>query len=137
MRIIERQFGTARVLDLHGPIVGLAAAEQVDQAICRLISERSILVVNLARVPEMDEHGLLLLRVAARLLRQQGAALRLALPSEPRAPSITRLQSEVECFDAVEDALLDVRAHMVGASLWGRVTRWWGRQTRRVRSVFL
>jgi len=114
MRISERQFGTATVLDLHGPLVGQRASDQLAHAIePHIQSGREVIVINLAKVPDADGDGLCALAKADRALRRSRGALRVALPeSGPRSLTLRRAPALFDCFDSVEDALADIRASM-------------------------
>jgi hypothetical protein len=114
MRISERQFGTARVLDLHGPLIGRDATDQLMHAIAsHLQSPDGVLVVSLAAVPEMDWDGLYALSNAERSARREGASVRMAVPVEAHgSPMLSRARALLDCFESVEDALSDVRASM-------------------------
>ena len=138
MHISQRQFGLARILDLRGPLVGLAAAERLDQAIAPLIREPSLLIVNVAQVTELDDEVLCVLGAAARDFRRNGGALRVAVSGgAPQGLVPRRLRVFFDCFDSVEDALADLRASMSGPVHRRALSRaraachsWWRRISR-------
>jgi hypothetical protein len=113
MRISQRQFGPARILDLQGPFVGLSAIVRVEQTLASMIPLPSLLVVNLALATELDDGVLCALGAAERAVRRAGGAFRVALPPDARGRcSIRPIWALFDCFDCVEDALADVRASM-------------------------
>ena len=136
MRISERQFGSARVLDLHGLLVGQQACEHLSRALePHLQSRREVIVINLTKVPDADADGLHVLVKADMELRRAGGALRVTLPETgPRSLVFRRAPALFDCFDSVEDALADIRASM-GRSQGSRflALRWqaWVEQARR------
>lgn len=134
MHISHRQFGRARILDVQGPLVGLAAAERLAQTLTPVIRESSsLLVLNLTPVTELDDEVLCVLGAAARDVRQRGGALRVAMSTGVMHGRLSRqIRAFFDCFDSVEDALADLRASMGGppprrALLRARAAchRWW------------
>lgn len=131
----QRQFGVARILDFRGPLVGLATAERVKQAIDPLTRASSLLVVNLSQVIELDDEILCVLGTAQRVVREHGGEFRVALPGVAgQRHTVRRLQSFFECYNSVEDALADVRSSMgrpilrrAMARVRARSERWWRR----------
>lgn len=138
MHISHRQFGRARILDVQGPLVGLAAAERLAQAIAPLIRESSLLILNLTPVTEFDDEVLCVLGAAARDVRHRGGALRVAVSTGATGGRLSRqVRAFFDCFDSVEDAVADLRASMGGppqrrALLRARTAchRWWRRISR-------
>lgn len=127
MRISERQFGAARVFDFQGPLVGSEVQRLVKEALePREQAGPELVVVNLARVADLDCDGMSALGLAERALRRKGGALRVALPDDGKRPLMNRrVRTFFDSFDSVEDALADLRAAMAaGAS---RRTTWWRR----------
>jgi hypothetical protein len=127
MRISERQFGTARVLDVHGPLVGREAGAQIERAIePHLQSRPAVIVVNLAKVADLDCDGVFALGLADRTIRRAGGALRLAMPEDGHGPRMLRRAGPLfDCFESVEDALADVRAAMGRRRYLQPVARAW------------
>lgn len=137
MRISERQFGAARVFDLQGALVGGAPTTDIQDAVeARLRATPSeatppLVVVNLARVAQLDCDGLCALGRAERAVRRAGGTLRVALPADrgmhPHAHE--RLRALFDAFDSVEDALADLRASMAAPHmpLAERLRRGWRR----------
>jgi hypothetical protein len=122
MRISQRQFGSARILDLQGPFVGLSATARVEQALGSTPTPPSLLVVNLALATELDEAVVRARAAGERDVRRAGGVFRVAVP--PDAPvhgSIRRSPGSFNCFDSVEDALADVRASL-GRPLYRRAS---------------
>jgi anti-sigma B factor antagonist len=108
MRIGERRFGDAVVLDLAGAIVGGKARTAIDEAVRRHNRTGThTLVVNLGGVPSMDLAGLSTLVDACRRIRQAGGVLRLACVTKRIGDLlvITRLLTVFDTFDSVEDAV--------------------------------
>ena len=117
MRISERQFGAARVFDFQGPLVGSDARVTAEEALERHVQDArtgpELIVVNLARVADVDCDGMSVLGRTERVLRRKGGALRVALPADGRRPLMTRrIRTFFDSFDSVEDALADLRASM-------------------------
>jgi STAS domain len=114
MRISKRQFGTAAILDLHGPLIGQQAHDQLARAMePHLQSGREVIVINLTKVPDADGDAFYALAKADRALRRSRGALRVALPETgPRSLMLRRVPALFDCFDSVEDALADIRASM-------------------------
>jgi ABC-type transporter Mla MlaB component len=137
LRISERQFGTARVLDLHGPLVGREAADRLSQTIARhLQSADGVLVVNLAAVPEIDWDGLYVLNKAERATRRGGASVRMTVPGNGhRSLMLGRARALLDCFESVEDALADVRASMGRGRIYRYVTLCCGVWAERLRRL--
>lgn len=115
-------------MDCQGPLVGGA-----DSAALRRVlwpgeaHPPGLVVVNLARVAEVDYDGMFALAQADRAIRRAGGALRVALPVNRRRPQVSeRIQTLFDAFDSVEEALADLRASMArrrAARLW----EWWPR----------
>lgn len=126
MRIRERQFGTAAVLDLSGRIAGRGANGLLETAVHRHASEgRRVVVVNLGDVPGVDLGGLGALLSAYRVMRQVGGELRLACLTKRIHDLIviTRLLTVFDTFDSVEQAVCgqaeDIREAVPGFSFDG------------------
>ncbi len=131
MQISHRRFGSASVLDVRGPLVGLLEAERLARALTDVPPASPVVVVNLAAARELDDYGLLALGTASRTLRQQRRHLRMAgVPASARR----RLRSATggsDVYETVEDALVDIRDHLARRSSWLAairriVTRWLG-----------
>src|SRR5262245_61032435 len=136
MRISERQFGAAAILDLHGPLLGPQAHDKLARALAtHLQSGREVIVVNLTKVADADGDGLYALVRADQALRRRRRSLRVALPETgPRSLMLRRAPTLFDCFDSVEDALADVRASMGrGGGSRFLALRWqaWVEQARR------
>lgn len=120
MRISERQFGTARVFEIQGALVAGAPAVAIQEAVEARLHTGSgnvrppLVVVSLARVPELDCDGLCALGRAERAVRKAGGTLRVALPANGgRHPAaLEHVRALFDAFDSVEDALADLRASM-------------------------
>jgi hypothetical protein len=137
LRISERQFGTARVLDLHGPLVGREAADRLSQTIApHLQSTDGVLVVNLAAVNEIDWDGLYVLNKAERATRCGEVSVRMTVPGGGhRSLMLGRARALLDCFESVEDALADVRASMGRGRIYRYVTLRCGVWAERLRRV--
>lgn len=123
MRIRERQFGIARVVDCQGPLVGGDACADLRRALWpREADGTALVVVNLANVADVDCDGMLALGQADRAIRRAGGALRVAIPEDGRRPlTAERIRTLFDAFESVEDALADLRAAMArrrAAGLW-------------------
>jgi anti-anti-sigma factor len=108
MRITERRFEHAVVLDLTGPITGRTAACVFDAAVRRHArSGTCLLVANLGRVPSVDLAGLGALVDAHITMRHAGGAFRLACVTKHIRDlvDITRLWMVLDAFDSVEEAV--------------------------------
>lgn len=127
MRISERQFGSARVFDLHGQLVGRDANTLVTRALRpHLRSPADVIVINLAAVANLDCDGLYTLGKADRTLRRAGGSLRVALPEQGQGSLMfCKAQALFDCFDSVEEALDDVRASMGRGATYRLVALWW------------
>jgi anti-sigma B factor antagonist len=107
MRIKERQFGNAVVLDLSGPIKGRGAASAIEEAAREHAAAGTRrIIANLADVPSVDLGGLGALVEAARTLREVGCAFSLASVTRRIHDLIviTRLLTAFDTFDTVEEA---------------------------------
>jgi anti-sigma B factor antagonist len=108
MKISERRFGDAVVLDLVGPLAGAKAVALIDSAVRRHSrSGRPVVVANLGRVPLVDLAGLGALVEAYRMMREAGGVLRLAAITKRihDLVVITRLLTVFDTFDSVEEAV--------------------------------
>ncbi|MEO8678885.1 MAG: STAS domain-containing protein [Vicinamibacterales bacterium] len=108
MRITERPFGGAIVLDLRGALAGRRAAESLDTAVQRLCRDgvREV-VANLGRVASVDLGGLAALVDAHMVLRRADGIFKLAGITKRihDLVVITRLLTVFDTYDSVEDAL--------------------------------
>jgi len=129
MRISERQFGHARVFDFTGALVGPDASTRACQALrAHLQQQPGLVVVNLARVADVDCEALLVLGCAERAFRRAGGALRVALPDDGRRPLMSRrVRALFDPFDSVEDALTDLRDSMTTHRTRQALRRWLAR----------
>ncbi|MGE3509674.1 MAG: hypothetical protein AB7N65_12415 [Vicinamibacterales bacterium] len=129
MRIRERQFGHARVFDFAGALVGPEASASACQALrTQLHRQPGLVVVNLARVADVDCEALLVLGCAERAFRRAGGALRIAWPDDGRRPLMSRrVRALFDPFDSVEDALTDLRVSMTTHRTRQAVRRWLAR----------
>jgi anti-sigma B factor antagonist len=108
MRITERQFGDAVVLDLHGPIIGPTAARMLVSAVCRSCRENvSTVVANLGGVRSVDIGGLGALLDAHMTTRQAGGTFKLACVTKRMHDLvvITRLLTTFDTYDSVMEAV--------------------------------
>jgi len=108
MKISERQFGDAIVLDLAGPLTGGTAAGLIDSAVRRLgETGQRLVVANLGKVPSVDLAGLSALIEAYRTMRASGGILRLAAITKRIHDLIviTRLLTVFDTYDSVEEAV--------------------------------
>ena len=108
MRVNERQFGNATVLDLAGPMVTPKADGMIKAAVRRQVrAGPRLVVVNFGSVPSIDAAGLGELIAAYTTLERVGGKLRLAcVPKRIRdVIEITHLTSILEIFNCVEDAV--------------------------------
>ena len=88
MRISERQFGTASILDLHGPFIGQQAHDELARAIePHLQAGREVIVINLTKVPDADDDALYALAKADRALRRSRGTLRAESGGQGSSPS--------------------------------------------------
>jgi anti-sigma B factor antagonist len=113
MRINERRFGDAAILDLHGPMVGWEASGMLEAAVGRHAAEgRSVLVANLSGVNAVDSRGLGALVAAHSTIERAGGTFRLAAVNKRIQDMVvlSRLLTFFDTFDTVEDAVGDVRA---------------------------
>lgn len=124
MRMSERQFGTARVVDCQGPLVGDDTAE-LKRVLLPREHPPGLVVVNLTRVADVDYEGMFALAQADRAIRRAGGALRVAMPADRRGSQVSeRIHAVFDAFDSVEDALADVRASMARRRTT-RLGEWW------------
>lgn len=108
MRISERTFGDVAILDLHGPIAGPKAADEIEAAVRRLsLRGARTVVASLADVPWVDLGGLGALFDAHMLLRQVSGTFKLASITERihDLVVITRLLTVFDTYDSVEEAV--------------------------------
>ena len=108
MRVNERQFGNATVLDLAGPMVTPNADGMIKAAVRRQVrAGPRLVVVNFSGVPSIDAAGLGELIAAYTMLQRVGGTLRLAcVPTRIRdVIEITHLTRILEIFACVEDAV--------------------------------
>ena len=108
MRVNERQFGDATVLDLAGPMVTPQADGMIKAAVRRQVrGGPRLVVINFGGVPSIDAAGLGELIAAFNTLQRVGGTLRLAcVPKRIRdVIEITHLTSILDIFDCVEDAV--------------------------------
>jgi anti-sigma B factor antagonist len=113
MRINERRFGDAAILDLHGPLVGWEASGLLEAAVGRhAAGGRSVVVANLGKVEAVDSRGLGALVVAHTAIERAGGTFRLAAVNKRIQDMVvlSRLLTFFDTFDTVEDATGDVRA---------------------------
>jgi anti-sigma B factor antagonist len=108
VRVNERHFGNATVLDLAGPMVTPKADGMIKAAVRRQVrGGPRLVVVNFGSVPSIDAAGLGELIAAYTTLQRVGGKLRLAcVPKRIRdVIEITHLTSILEIFGCVEDAV--------------------------------
>jgi len=108
VRVNERQFGNATVLDLAGPMVTPKADGMIKAAVRRQVRDGPrLVVVNFSGVPSIDAAGLGELIAAYTMLQRVGGTLRLAcVPTRIRdVIEITHLTRILEIFACVEDAV--------------------------------
>ncbi len=108
MKISERQFGDALVLDLAGPLAGGKAAALINSAVRRHgQAGQRLVVANLGKVPSVDLAGLGALVEAYRTMRAAGGVLRLAAITKRihDLVVITRLLTVFDTYDSVEEAV--------------------------------
>jgi anti-sigma B factor antagonist len=108
MRITERQFGNAVVLDFRGALRGRVAAEAVAATVGRLCRNGVRDVVgNLGGVPAVDVAGLGALVDAHLALRHADGVFKLAGITKHLNDLmvITRLLTVFETYDSVEEAV--------------------------------
>jgi anti-sigma B factor antagonist len=108
MRIIERQFDDAVVLDLHGAIAGPRAGEMVGAAVRRHCRDGvHNLVANLGGVSTVDLGGLGALLDAHTAVQQAGGVFKLACVTKSIQDLvvITRLLTVFDTYDSVREAV--------------------------------
>ena len=108
MRVNERHFRNATVLDLAGPMVTPKADGMIKAAVRRQVrAGPRLVVVNFSGVPSIDAAGLGELIAAYTTLQRVGGRLRLAcVPNRIRdVIEITHLTRILEIFACVEDAV--------------------------------
>jgi anti-sigma B factor antagonist len=108
MRITERQFGDAVVLDLHGPIAGPKSVRMLESAVRRNCRENvSTVVANLGGVRSVDIGGLCALLDAHTAIRRAGGAFKLACITKRihDLVVITRLLTTFDTYDSVAEAV--------------------------------
>lgn len=110
MQIIQWSLGETTVLELHGVLTALAAAEFLAAAVRRLhLTGPQRLVLNLEDVPSIDAAGLGALVAAYGAVKRSGGTIRLARVGK-RVHAllvVCRLITVFETFDSVEDAVAD------------------------------
>jgi anti-sigma B factor antagonist len=108
MRITERDFENIVILDLHGPFVGLKAAEAVTDkmGLLRRDGVRHV-VTSLRDVPSVDLAGLSALFEAYRAMGNAGGTFKLACVSAriDDLVVLTRLLTVFDTYDSVEEAV--------------------------------
>ena len=112
MRICERRFGDATVLDLAGPMVAGKADGLIETAVRRQVRDgRRIVIANLGNVPAIDAAGLGALVVAYTTMRRAGGVFRLACVTKRIHDVIvmTRLTAVFDIFDCVEHAVNEAK----------------------------
>ena len=119
MRLTERQFGDAVVLDFHGPIAGPKAVGMLESAVRRHCGAgvRDV-VANLGGVPSVDLVGLGALVDAHLALRQAGGVFKLASVTKRLHDLvvITRLLTIFDTYDSVEEAVGGAAPSYAGAT---------------------
>lgn len=108
MRITERQFENIVILDLHGPIVGIKAAEIVTDrmGLLRRDGVRQM-VTSLSDVPSVDLAGLGALFDAHGAMRKAGGLFKLACVTAriDDLVVLTRLLTAFDTYESVEEAI--------------------------------
>jgi anti-sigma B factor antagonist len=108
MRITQRQFDNIVILDLHGPLVGVEAAEAVADrmALLRRDGVRHV-VTSLSDVPTVDLAGLGALVEAYGTMRKAGGLFKLACVAAriDDLLVLTRLITVFDTYDSVEEAV--------------------------------
>jgi anti-sigma B factor antagonist len=108
VRVSERRFGKATVLDLTGPMVTPKVDGMIKAAVRRQVRlGPRLVVINFGSVPSIDAAGLGELIAAFTTLQRVGGTLRLAsVPKRIRdVIEITHLTSILDIFNSVEDAV--------------------------------
>ncbi len=108
MRITEREFESIVILDLHGPFVGLKAAEAVTDkmGLLRRDGVRHV-VISLRDVRSVDLAGLSALFEAYRATGDAGGSFKLACVTAriDDLVVLTRLLTIFDTYDSVEEAV--------------------------------
>jgi anti-sigma B factor antagonist len=108
MKITERQFENIVILDLHGPMVGFAAAEAVADKM-RLVQRAGTrhVVMSLGDVPAVDVTGLSALVEAYGAMRRCRGIFKLASVTAriDDLVVLTRLLTAFDTYDSVEEAV--------------------------------
>ena len=115
MQITRRCLDGVPILDLAGRFVAWTDPERTSlrTPVARLVSERRInVLVHLARVTDIDAHGLGELAWGGTVLRRSGGQLSLIAPCRRvrRLLAITRLDTILPIFDSESDAMSSVVA---------------------------
>lgn len=108
MKLIERQFGDATVLEMRGALTGPRAVEALDAAVHRLCRlGASSVVADMSRVPSVDLEGLGALVDAHRVFGRAGARFILAGITKRLHDLvvITRLVTVFDTYESVESAV--------------------------------
>jgi anti-anti-sigma regulatory factor len=113
MRLTERRFGVAAVVDLHGALSGSPASELLQLAVRDQVHKgSSVLVLSLVEVTAVDQEGLDTLSGVLGSVRESDAELRIAGQVEhlKELGVMAHIAGRVGMFETVDEALADVRA---------------------------
>ena len=115
MEITRRYVGDIPILDLAGRFVAWTDPDRTSlrTPVARLVSERRVdVLIHLARVTDIDAHGLGELAWGATVMRRSGGQLSLIAPCRQvrRLLAITRLDTVLPIFDSECDAIGSVVA---------------------------
>lgn len=129
VRVSERRFGEAAILELHGSMLGPHASELLQISVRgQLLARAPILILNMVEVTEIDREGLEALSTVAGTVQQSAGELRIAGRVEELAGMgvLRQLAGTVATFATVEDALGDVRSALERrqSSVRARWSRW-------------
>lgn len=106
MRINQRAWGRATVLDLEGEL-DLFNTNQLKEALKHLVSSGDVRVImNLEQVSYIDSTGIGVFLSMLKPLRDKGGDLKLAAPSAPvqKVFQLTRLNQFFDTHDDIEAA---------------------------------
>ena len=140
MRVTERRFGEAAILELHGDIVGPHANELLQISVRNhLLSASRVVILDMREVGAIDREGLDALASVAGTVRQQEAELRVVGRQDQLTDpgALEELHGTVRHFESVEDALGEVRQalerkHASSAGAHWSLTAW----DKRLRRLF-
>jgi len=110
VEITRRYVGDIPILDLAGRFVAWTDPDRTSlrTPVARLVSERRVdVLIHLARVTDIDAHGLGELAWGATVMRRSGGQLSLIAPCRRvrRLLAITRLDTMLVIYDSEYDAI--------------------------------